>query len=482
VTGPAAGDHPAAGPPTALHWWTARDLATAIRRRKLSAREVVTWHLARIDEVNPRLNAVISLRPEEAVAEADAADRAVAAGERLGPLHGLPIAIKDLEDTAGIRTTYGSTRFADHVPARDSLLVQRLRAAGAIVVGKTNTPEFGVGSHTFNQVFGTTRNPWALDRSAGGSSGGAGAALAAGLLPIADGSDHGGSIRNPASFNNVVGLRPTPGLVPNSGADDVWDTASVVGPMARTVGDLALMLTAISAPDRHSPLSHGGPASFDGELTGRLPGLRVGWCPDLGGLPIAPEVLGVLAQARARLVAFGCEVQDVALDLGAADEAFETLRALAFARSFGPDLASLRDTAKATLVWNVECGLELEASAIARAIAARSRAFIMVADLIERFDVLAVPAAQVLPFPVDQEYPTEIAGVTMPHYLGWMRVCSRITVSAHPVAAVPAGFTPDGLPVGLQFVGPYREDRRLLEYAAAWESASGLTALHPPLD
>src|SRR5689334_818843 len=211
-----------------LHWWTARDIASAIRAKQLSVREVVAWHLDRIANVNPRLNAVVSLRPEAALAEAAAADHRVSAGQPLGPLHGLPIAIKDLEDTAGIRTTYGSTLFSDHVPQVDCLLVQRLRAAGAIVIGKTNTPEFGVGSHTFNEVFGVTRNPWAPELSAGGSSGGAGAALAAGLLPIADGSDHGGSIRNPASFNNVVGLRPTPGLVPDGG-EDVWDTAGVAG-------------------------------------------------------------------------------------------------------------------------------------------------------------------------------------------------------------------------------------------------------------
>src|ERR1700757_3334325 len=305
---------------TELHWWTARELASAIRKRELSAREVVDWHLDRIAALNPQINAVVSLRPEEALREADAADRRAArSGERVGPLHGLPIAIKDLEDTAGIRTTYGSRAFAEHVPEADSLLVQRLRAAGAIVVGKTNTPEFGVGSHTFNEVFGVTRNPWDLNRSAGGSSGGAGAALAAGMLPLADGSDHGGSIRNPASFNNVVGLRPTPGLVPDPGGGDVWDTGSVLGPMARTVGDLALMLTAISGPDWRCPLSHGDPAAFDGELAGDLSGLRVAWCPDLGGLPIAPEVMAVLDHARERLVAGGCEVQDVAVDLTAAD-------------------------------------------------------------------------------------------------------------------------------------------------------------------
>jgi amidase len=468
--------------PDALHWWTARGLATAMRRRELSAREVVAWHLERIEAVNPLVNAIVTLRPEAALAEAAAADdRAAGGGERLGPLHGLPIAIKDLEDTAGIRTTYGSLAFADNVPAVDSLVVRRLRAAGAIVVGKTNTPEFGVGSHTFNEVFGATRNPWATDRSAGGSSGGAGAALAAGLVPIADGSDHGGSIRNPASFNNIVGLRPTPGLVPDSGEGDVWDVASVVGPMARTVGDLALILTAISGPDPRSPLSHGDPATFAGELHGDLAGLRIAWCPDLGGLPIEPDVLAVLDGARALLDALGCDVHDVAVDLSAADEAFETLRAVAFVRAFAPILPTLRKTAKATLLWNIEQGMALDGPAVARALAARSTVFAAVAELLERFDVLVAPAAQVVPFAVDLEYPPEVAGVVMPHYLGWMRVCSRITVSAHPVAAVPAGFTDSGLPVGMQFVGRYRDDRRLLEHAAAWEDASGLTDRHPRL-
>jgi amidase len=467
---------------TPLHWWTARDIASAIRARELSVREVVSWHLERIARVNPRINAVVSPRPEEALAEADAADRRGSAGLPLGPLHGLPIAIKDLEDTAGIRTTYGSTLFSEHVPEVDCLLVQRLRAAGAIVIGKTNTPEFGVGSHTFNDVFGVTRNPWAPQRSAGGSSGGAGAALAAGLAPIADGSDHGGSIRNPASFNNVVGLRPTPGLVPDSGPGDVWDTAWVVGPMARTIGDLALMLSAISGPDPRSPLSHGDPASFAPALQGSLVGLRVAWCAGLGGLPIEPEVMRVIDHARHRLLALGCDVQDIDLDLSPADEAFETLRALGFAQRFGTSLPSLRGVVKDVIVWNTERGLELDGPSIARAIAARSEVFASMRATLERYDVLAVPAAQVVPFPVEQEYPPQVAGVPMPHYLGWMRVCSRITVSAHPAVAIPAGFTDDGLPVGLQLVGRYRDDRRLLEHAAAWEAVSGLAERHPRLD
>jgi amidase len=465
-----------------LHWWTARALAAALRRRDLSAREVVAAHLERIAAVNPAVNAIVSLRPEAALAEAEAADRRAAGGAPLRPLHGLPIAIKDLEDTAGIRTTYGSTLFADHVPEADGLLARRLRAAGAIVVGKTNTPELGAGSHTFNAVFGATRNPWSLGRSAGGSSGGAAAALAAGMLPLADGSDLGGSIRNPASFNNVVGLRPTPGLVPDGPEGDVWDVASVLGPMARTVGDLALMLTAIAGPDPRAPLSRGAdPAAFAGELHGDLAGLRVAWCPDVGGLPVEPEVLGVLARAREQFAGLGAHVEDVALDLAGADEAFETLRAIGFARAFGPLLPELREHAKATVVWNVEQGLALDGGAVARALAARSAGFVAMTALLERFDVLVAPAAQVAPFPVELEFPAEVAGVAMPHYLGWMRACSRITMSAHPVAAVPAGFTPDGLPVGLQIVGRFGGDRRLLEHAAAWEAATGLTARRPPV-
>ena len=468
-----------------LHWRAARELSRAIRERELSAREVVAAHLERIDAVNPKVNAIVSLRPEAALAEADAADQRMARGEPVGPLHGLPIAIKDLMDTAGIRTTYGSKLFAEHVPEVDSLLVARLKAAGAIVVGKTNTPEAGAGSHTFNEVFGTTRNPWRLDRSAGGSSGGAGAALAAGMLPLADGSDHGGSIRNPASFNNVVGLRPTPGLVPHPGDGDVWDVASVVGPMARTVGDLTLMLTAIVGPDPRSPLSHGAPAEFAGDLRGDLDGLRVAWTPDLGGLPIEASVRAVCDEAIGQFAACGANVEHIDLDLRDADLAFETLRAVGFARLpelFGAQLEDLRGRVKDTVIWNAEQGLALDGATVARAMDARGRTFQQVAALLQDYDVIVAPAAQVAPFDADIEYPAEVDGVAMPHYLGWMRACSRITVSSHPVAAVPAGFTGDGLPVGIQLVGRYRGDRRLLEIAAAWEAATGLTARHPPLD
>lgn len=463
-----------------LHWRTARDLAGAIRDGELSAREVVAAHLDRIARVNPGLNAIVTLDADGALAEADRADARRAAGEPLGALHGLPVAIKDLEDTAGMRTTYGSRLFADHVPATDALMVRRLRAAGAIIVGKTNTPEFGAGSHTFNEVFGATRNPWNPERSAGGSSGGAGAALAAGLVPIADGSDHGGSIRNPASFNNIVGLRPTPELVPSPEPGDVWDPAAVLGPMARSVGDLSLMLAGIAGPDHRAPLSHGDPAAF---LTAPAPsdlrGLRIGWWPDVGGLPIEPDVAAVIAQARDRWVDSGATVEEIAPDISGADHSFETLRALGFARAFGDQLPMLRRQSKATLVWNIECGMELSGPEIARAQTARGEIFRCFADLLQRLDLIVAPSAQVAPFPVEVEYPHEVAGVAMDHYLGWMRACSRITVSSHPVLGVPAGFTASGLPVGMQLVGRFRGDWQLLAHGAAWEAVTGFSDRHP---
>ena len=465
-----------------LHWFTARELTDGIRAREHSVRELMEAHLAQIERVNPRVNAIVSQRdPDAVLAEADAADRRVAQGDDgLGPLHGLPIAIKDLEDTAGITTTYGHPAFADHVPDRDSLLVARLRRAGAIVIGKTNTPEFGAGSHTFNQVFGATRNPWALGRSAGGSSGGAGAALAAGLIPIADGSDHGGSIRNPAAFNNVVGLRPTPGLVPDP-LGDVWDPFTVHGPLARSVPDLALMLEAIAGPERGVPFGHGDPVQFADFRPATLEGVRVAWSADLDGLPIDTDVRAVLAEARAGWVTAGAEVDDVALDLRHADAAFETLRAVGFVRAFGELPEEVRAQLKDTIQGNLMDGLTRDGAAVAEAQGTRSAVHAACAQLLGSYDVLVGPAAQVTPFPVHWEYPTEVDGVRMDSYLGWMRACTRVTVSSHPAAAAPAGFTTAGLPVGLQIVGRYGGDRRLLEIAAGWEVACGYTRRRPPM-
>jgi amidase len=382
-------------------------------------------------------------------------------------LHGLPIAVKDLEDVAGMRTTYGSALYADHVPAADSPLVTRLRRAGAIVVGKTNTPEFGTGSQTFNAVFGATRNPHDLARTPGGSSGGAAAAVAAGMLPLADGSDLGGSIRNPASFCGLVGLRPTPGRIPDPHGGP-WDPRAVHGPLARDAADAALFLAAVAGPDPRAPLSlPEGPEAFAAPLPQRTEGLRIAWSRDLGGLPVEPAVIAALAPARAALEALGCTVEDAEPDLDGADEAFETLRALGYARAFGAELPAHAGTLKATVVENTRAGLALSGPQVGRALDGQQRAFHAMRELLERYDALALPTVQVVPFAVETEWPRAIAGVAMGSYIEWMRSCSRITMTAHPAVSVPGATTPEGLPVGLQLVGRRGAERALLGLAAA---------------
>jgi amidase len=405
---------------------SAVDLQGLIAGREVSAVEVVTAFLERIDEVNPPVNAIVTLVPERALAEAAAADRERAPR---GPLHGLPIAIKDLVDTAGIRTTYGSPLYADHVPDTDAWLVRRVRDAGAIVVGKTNTPEFGAGSQTFNPVFGVTRNPYGLPSTAGGSSGGAAAAVASEMLPFADGSDLGGSLRNPASFCNVVGLRPTPGRVPEPERDDLWEPLSVAGPIARTVADATLLLGALAEP-LSTPLALGTWAAP--ERLADLRGKRIAWSRDLGGLPVDATVTASLEQMRRVLDALGCEVVEAEPELAAADEVFHVLRALGFVRRYADEVRMHREAFKETIVWNVEQGLALTPQRIARAQSMRSELFRHTAAFLERYDALALPASLVPPFPVEQEWVDEIAGVRLETYLDWMRACTRISVTAHP--------------------------------------------------
>jgi amidase len=459
---------------------TATDLAARIRRREISAVEVMDAHLARIERVNPLLNAIVTVDADGARLAAAEADRTLAAGATAGVLHGLPIAVKDLEDTAGMRTTYGSPIYRDHVPREDGLLVARLRRAGAIVIGKTNTPEFGAGSQTFNPVFGATRNPYDPSRTPGGSSGGAAAAVAAGMLPFADGSDLGASVRNPASFCNVIGLRPSPGRIPHGASPSPWDPLPVLGPIARTVADAALLLGALCGPDPCAPLSlEDPPDSFDVDLASDPAGLRIAWSRDLGDLPVAPEVTAVLEERRGTLEAMGCIVEDAEPDLSGADEAFETLRALGYAQSFGALLDSHGDQLKQTIAWNTRVGLSLTGEQVARALTLQAATFHGMRQLLQRYDALALPVSQVAPFPVDEEWVREIAGVVMGSYIEWMRSCSRISVTAHPAISVPAGFTPDGLPVGLQLVGRYRDEISLLRLAAAFEEATR-TGRHPP--
>jgi amidase len=449
---------------------TATELAAGIRAREFSARELMEAHLERIAAVNPRVNAIVTLLdPELALHAADAADRKAPAGA----LHGLPIAVKDLEDTAGMRTTYGSPLFADNVPEDDSLLVERLRAAGAIVIGKTNTPEFGAGSQTFNAVFGATRNPYDLTRTPGGSSGGAAAAVASGMLPFADGSDLGASVRNPAAFCNLVGLRPSPGRIPDAGPGDPWNPFSVLGTIARNPRDAALLLSALAGPDPRDPLSI--PEPFVPDFEGDVRGLRIGWSRDLGGLPVDPEVTAVLEKRRATLEALGCIVEDAEPDFEGADECFEVLRGVTFAGAF----QELIHKVKPTLAENTRFGLSLTPERIARALELRGEMFTRMREFLVRYDAFAAPVTQVAPFSVDDEYPRSIAGVEMGSYLEWFRSCSRITVTSHPSIAVPAGFTDGGLPIGLQLVGRYRGEVALLRLAEVFTEATGL-ATHTP--
>jgi amidase len=450
---------------------SASELAAGIRERRFSSREVVEACLARIDVVNPRLNAIVTLDAEGALAAADAADR----GEPAGPLHGVPVAVKDLEDTAGMRTTFGSPLLSDNVPDADSAVVERWRRAGAIVVGKTNTPEFGAGSQTFNEVFGMTRNPYDPSRTCGGSSGGSAVAVRTGMVPLADGSDYGASIRNPAAFCNLVGLRPSPGRVADFGPGDAWSPFAVLGALASNVEDARLALSVLAGPDPRDPLAL--PVGFDGSLEGSVAGLRVGWSRTLGGLPVEPEITAVLDAQRDTFAELGCVVEDVEPDLAEADEAFDTLRALLFADAFG----DLGDQVKPDIASNARRGFGLSPKQISRALTLRTEMFTRMRTLLERFDFLAAPVTQVAPFSVETPWPREIAGVAMETYTDWFRSCSRITVTAHPAVSVPAGFTADGLPVGLQLVGRYRDELGLLRVAAAFEAATGFGARRPSL-
>jgi amidase len=453
---------------------TARDMAAAVRDRRMSARELLELHLERIEQRNLELNAIVSLDVDRARAGADAADHHQAAGGALGALHGLPFAVKDTHATAGWRTTYGSPLFAEHVPAEDELIVERVRRAGVVLVGKTNVPEFAAGSHTFNRVFGTTRNPHDPSRSAGGSSGGAAAALASGMVPLADGSDMGGSLRNPASFCGVVGMRPSLGRVPEWPLYNQWETTSTGGPLARNVGDLALLLSVLAGPDPRVPHALGQPgATFAEPLpTGpdALAGLRVALSVDLGGaFEVDHDVAAVVEGSAAVFGAAGARVTAAHPDLREADDTFRTLRAWHLQAKLGPLLARHPDGLKQSLADNIRLGEHLTGADVARAYTQRTALAERMRLFFDEYDVLVLPVSQVPPFPADQEYPAEINGRPQATYLDWMRSAYLITVTGCPAIAVPAGRTPSGLPVGIQIVAPHGADRRLLEVAAAFE-------------
>lgn len=466
----------------------ARELARRLRLREVSAVEVMRAFIARIERVNPRVNAIVTFLPEQALAEARRLDDSRAPPP---PLAGLPIAYKDMIATKGIRTTLGSPIYADHVPSEDHAIVERLRAAGAITLGKTNTPEFAAGSQTFNKVFGATRNPWDLDKTCGGSSGGAAVAVACGMLPFADGSDLGGSLRNPGNFNNVVGFRTTPGRIPYYPTADVWQTLSVLGPIARSVDDAAFLLAAMAGPDPRSPVTLAEPGSlFAQSLERDFKGARVAWWPFTDGrlagtdaIPVDRRVLAVLEQRRKVFEELGCVVEDAHPDLSGADEVFHVLRALSFLMRYGELLKTRRADIKETVVWNIEEGLKLAPERIARAMALRSEIYGRMRAFMERYDFLCLPVNQVPPFPLEQPYVDTINGVKLPNYIAWMKTAYYITVTSHPAISVPAGFTSDDppLPVGLQVVGRYRDDFGVLQMARAFEQATRVAQRRPPV-
>ena len=461
---------------------TAREQARLIAHGEISSVELVGAHLEQIEKVNPAVNAMVTMVAESAMEQAGAADKARSTGEELGPLHGLPIAIKDLQDTAGILTTHGSPIYKDNVPARDALIVERVKNAGAIIVGKSNTPEFGAGSQTFNPVFGATRNPYDTTRTCGGSSGGAGVALACGMVPIATGSDHGGSLRNPAAWSNVVGIRASQGRVPAIGIDLGWSTPSTDGPMGRTVGDVALQLSVMAGHDSRSPMSiqeSGDIFAGANSLERDFRGVRIAWSKDLGGRPMDAENSRVTESQRHVFEHLGCIVDDDEPDLSSADEIFQAKRAYYFAIKHEIHLRDHREMVKETIIWNTEQGLKMPAIELAHAERLRTRLWEQLMVFFDKYEFLALPVTSVPPFSIEEEYVTEINGVQLETYLDWMWPCYTISATGLPAISVPAGFTNDGLPVGLQLVGRPRDEMGLLQLAHAFEQETNFWKQRP---
>jgi amidase len=478
---------------TELQDLSAVELVGALRRKEVSAREALDAHYARVDAVNPAVNAVVTQVQEQAYRAAAAADERAAAAaspDDLPVLHGLPMTHKDTHLTRGIRTTHGSRAFADFVPDTDELIIERLHAAGVITTGKNNTPEFAAGSHTFNELFGTTNNPYDVTRSAGGSSGGAGAAIAARIQPLGDGSDMGGSLRNPAAFCNIVGFRPSYGLIPPVPARNPWSWLSRSGPMARTVADIALAMSALTGPDRRSPAPCPVPAEDFTALLARpvdehgsrpLAGVRVGVSTDFGlGVPVEPEIVRVVEEQARTFAELGADVGPACPDLSEADLVFDVTRAFDMATNLGDVVAEHGDVIKPEVIWNVRKGQELTGPRMIEAALARGRLRAAVQEFFDSYDVLLTPTTQVLPFPSEERWPRTVAGVTMQTYVEWMRSVCLISATGCPAVSVPGGFV-DGLPVGLQLVAAEGRDVDLLRVAAAYEAATGFARRAPEL-
>lgn len=462
----------------------ATELVKLYRAKEVSPLEVMQAVLARVDQVNPQVNAYVTVAREAALRASRAATRALRRGAKLPPLHGVPVSIKDLEPTKGIRTTWGSKIFEHYVPEEDALIVERLKAAGAIVVGKTNTPEFGAGANTFNAVFGATRNPWNLALTCGGSSGGAAVALATGMGPIAQGSDLGGSLRIPAAFCGVVGFRTTPGLVPDYPKDLTWDSLSVAGPMARTVADTALMLSLVAGPDDRAPLSYSVDTRefLKAVRDPSVKGWRIAWTPDLTGLiPVDAEMAKVAEGALKVFRSLGAKVEAACPDFSEVNDIVLATRGLSMVALHADKLARWKGEMQKGLVWNIEQGLRLTPQEIGRGEKLRTALWHRVRTFMETRDLLILPTVAVPPFPVEQPYPTEINGKPLDNYTQWFFLTYGISVTGLPAISVPCGFTQGGLPVGLQIVGRRRQEAAVLTAAAAFEAAAPWAGRIPPV-
>jgi amidase len=458
----------------------ALDMAKLIREKKLSAREVMQAHLKQIGRVNSKVNTIVTLVPEEQLmAQAAAADESLAKGKLLGPLHGMPVGVKDLHETAGIRTTYGSPLHRDSVPDFDCRVVQREKAAGAIVVGKTNVPEFGLGSQTFNPVFGATRNPYDVTKTCGGSTGGGAVALACGMVPLADGSDMGGSLRNPPNFCNVVGIRTSPGRVPNVPTNLGWFTLSVPGPVARNVTDCAFFLSILAGYDHHSPISiDQSGEQFARPLERSFKGVRVAMFKDMG-LPWDPEVKSAVKAQGKVFESLGCIVEEAEPDFTDANECFVAWRHWSTELAFGDLLAKHGDQLNEYIHWHVEEGRKLTGPYLARVEAKRTALFQRLCGFKNEFDYFVLPVNQVLPFDVNVHYPTEIAGTKMENYIAWMKSAYYISAAGNPAMSVPCAFSQSGLPIGMQIVGRHHDDWGVLQLGYAFEQATNVGKRRP---
>ncbi len=459
------------------------DMARLIRQRKLSSRELMEAHLRQIKRLNPKVNAIVTLVPEDQLqSEAQSADAVTMSGEPLGPLHGLPVAVKDNHQTRGIRTTFGSILHRDFVPSPDCIVVERERSAGAIVIGKTNLPEFGLGSQTFNALFGATLNPYDVTKTCGGSSGGAAVALACRMVPLADGNDMGGSLRNPANFCNVVGLRPSPGRVPNGPVQLGWFTQNVSGPMARNVADCAFFLSVLAGFDRRSPISIDQSSHQFAQPLGErdFKDVRVAVMKDLN-LPWEPAIKKAFADQQKIFEGLGCIVEEAEPDMTDANECFLAWRHWLLEFQFGESFDKNPGQLNPYVHWHVEEGRKLTGSYLSRIEAKRTALYQRMREFMDRYEFFIMPVNQVLPFDVKMPYPVEIDGVKMENYLAWMKSTYYISTLGNPAISVPCAFSEQNLPIGIQIIGRHKDDWGVLQLAYAFEQANNVGKTRPAL-